>query len=80
MSGKLVSVTAMQSTLYDVELWREYAAQMRALSGSINDPGTRQRTLEAAAGFDQIAQLAGKLGSGDRRSLMGLLSRTQVVN
>jgi hypothetical protein len=80
MSGKLVSVTTMQSTLYDVELWREYAAQMRTLSGSINDPKARQRTLEAAAGFDQIAQLASKLGSGGRRSLMGLLSRTQVAN
>jgi hypothetical protein len=80
MSGKLVSVTTMQSTLYDVELWREYAAQMRALSGSIKDEKTRRRTLEAAAGFEQIAQLASKLGSGGRRSLMGLLSRTHLAN
>jgi hypothetical protein len=65
----------MQSTLYDADLWREYAAQMRTLSGGIADPQAKQRTLDAAAGFEQIAQLADKLGSAGKRSLMGLLRR-----
>jgi hypothetical protein len=65
----------MQSTLYDSDLWREYAAQMRALSGATPDPHVRQRTLDAAMGFERIAQLADKLGFSGQRSLMQLLNR-----
>jgi hypothetical protein len=65
----------MQSTLYDVDLWREYAAQLRALSGTIPDPRAKRQTLEAADGFEHIAQLAGALQSTGKRSLMRLLSR-----
>jgi hypothetical protein len=71
----LFSRTVMPSTLYDSDLWREYAAQMRALSGAMPDPQAKQRTLAAAAGFDQIAQLAEKLCTPGRRSLMQLLNR-----
>jgi hypothetical protein len=48
---------------------------MRALSGTMPDPQAKQRTLEAAAGFEQIAQLADKLCSPGKRSLMQLLNR-----
>ena len=65
----------MQPTLYDVDLWREYAAQMRALSGVMTDASAKQRTLEAAAGFDQIAQLASKLAPSGKRSFLGVLRR-----
>ncbi len=63
------------STLYDADLWREYAEQMRALSGAMPDSQAKQQTLDAAAGFDQIALLADKLGSTEKRSLMRLLKR-----
>ena len=49
------------TTLYDAELWHEYANQMRALSNRATDPRIRQRALVAAAGFERIADLAAKL-------------------
>jgi len=62
----------MSSTLYDIELWREYAQQMRALSQKASDPRVRQRALAAAAGFERIADLASKLqSSGERRRRWG---------
>ncbi|MFZ1109810.1 MAG: hypothetical protein WAN43_15865 [Rhodomicrobium sp.] len=39
------------------------------------DSQAKQQTLDAAAGFDQIALLADKLGSTEKRSLMRLLKR-----
>jgi hypothetical protein len=51
----------MSSTLYDIELWHEYAQQMRALSRRATDPRVRQRALAAAGGFERIADLASKL-------------------
>ena len=51
----------MSLILYDVELWHEYASQMRALAKSMADPRMRQRMLAAAAGFERIAELAKKL-------------------
>ncbi len=51
----------MHSTLYNVELWRDHAAQLRALSWATTDPNTRKLMLATAAGFDTIAQLAGAL-------------------
>ncbi len=69
------ATTVMQSTLYDVDLWREYASQLRALSGTMPDPQSKQRTLEAADGFENIAQLASKLESTGKRSLIRLLHR-----
>ena len=57
----------MSSTLYDIELWREYAEQMRALSQRATDPRVRRRALAAAAGFERIADLAGKLRSSSER-------------
>jgi hypothetical protein len=51
----------MLTTLYDVELWHEYANQMRALSKRATDPRIRQHALVAAAGFERIAGLAAKL-------------------
>ena len=65
----------MQTTLYDVELWREYAMQMRALSQAMTDPQTKQHTLAAAAGFDRIAELASTLESKRERRPKGLLRR-----
>jgi hypothetical protein len=53
----------MPSILYDVERWREYAKQMRALSRTISHPPIKQQTIAAAAGFDRIAYLASKLQS-----------------
>jgi len=53
----------MSSTLYDIELWREYAEQMRALSQRVTDPRVERRALAAAAGFERIADLASKLRS-----------------
>ena len=49
------------TTLYDADLWHEYANQMRALSKRVTDPRVRQRALVAAAGFERIADLATKL-------------------
>ncbi len=57
----------MSSILYDVELWREYAKQMHALSRKVTDPRIRQRALAAAAGFEQIAELAAKMRSSAER-------------
>jgi hypothetical protein len=57
----------MLTTLYDVELWHEYANQMRALSKRVIDPRIRQRALAAAAGFEHIAELASKLRSSSER-------------
>lgn len=57
----------MLYTLYDVELWREYANQMRALSKRVTDPRIKQRALVAAAGFERIADLASKLRSTTER-------------
>ncbi len=57
----------MPPTLHDVELWLEYANQMRELSKKITDPRIRQRTLAAAAGFEHIADLASKLRSTSER-------------
>jgi hypothetical protein len=51
----------MLTTLYDAELWHEYANQMRALSKKVTDPRIRQHALVAAAGFERIADLANKL-------------------
>ncbi len=51
----------MQTILYDVELWREYAKQMHSLSRRATDPRIRQRALAAAAGFERIAELASKM-------------------
>jgi hypothetical protein len=51
----------MLATLYDVELWHEYANQMRSLSKRVTDPRIRQHALAAAAGFERIAELAAKL-------------------
>ena len=62
----------MSSTLYDIELWREYAQQMRALSRRMADPRARQHALAAAAGFERIADLASKLRSiSERRRRWG---------
>jgi len=57
----------MSPTLYDVELWREYAKQMRALSQKMTDPRIRQHTLAAAIGFERIANLAGQLQAASER-------------
>jgi len=57
----------MLYTLYDVELWREYAKQMRALSTRVTDPRIKQRALVAAEGFERIADLASKLRSTSER-------------
>jgi hypothetical protein len=57
----------MSSILYDTELWREYAEQMRALSQRVIDPRVRRHTLAAAEGFERIADLASKLRSSSER-------------
>jgi hypothetical protein len=64
----------MQPTLYDVELWLDYAAKMRALSWTMTDPSTRQLLLTAAGGFDTIAQLAGALSAGSKPPLVLMLN------
>lgn len=51
----------MPSILYDIELWREYANEMHALSQQMSDPRMRRHALAAAAGFERIADLAEKL-------------------
>ncbi len=58
---------AMLTTLYDEELWHEYAIQMRTLSKAATDPRMRQRALAAAVGFERIAELASKLRSTSER-------------
>jgi len=57
----------MSTTLYDAELWREYAKQMRMLSQNTTDPRIRRHTLAAAIGFERIADLAGQLQSASER-------------
>ena len=57
----------MSPTLYDAELWREYAKQMRVLSQKTTDPRIRRHTLAAAIGFERIADLAGQLQSARER-------------
>ncbi len=58
----------MSGTLYDVELWRQHAAEARALSRAVADEQTRRQALTVAAGFDRIAQLAGQLVASERMS------------
>jgi hypothetical protein len=53
----------MNTTLYNVQLWRKHAAEARALSKALRDPKTKQQMSDIAAGFDRIADLAGKLQS-----------------
>jgi hypothetical protein len=53
----------MNTTLYNVQLWRKHAAEARALSKALNDPKTKQQMSDIAAGFDRIADLASKLQS-----------------
>lgn len=60
----------MQSTLYDAELWRDHAAQMRTLSSSASDPNVRQLMLTTAAGFDTIANLSRALKAEKRPPLV----------
>lgn len=57
----------MSMILYDAELWHEYANQMRALSKKVTDPRMRQHVVDAAIGFDRIADLASKLRSTSER-------------
>jgi len=53
----------MPTKLYNVQLWREHAAQARELSRALSDPRTKQQISDIAAGFDRIAELASKLQS-----------------
>ena len=57
----------MSPILYDVELWREYAKQMRVLSQKTTDPRISRHMLAAATGFERIADLAGQLQSASER-------------
>jgi hypothetical protein len=59
----------MNTTLYNVQLWRKHAAEARALSKALSDARTKQQMSDIAAGFDRIADLASKLqstGAGSR--------------
>lgn len=53
----------MPTKLYNVQLWREHAAQARALSRALSDPKTKQQVWDIAVGFDRIAELAWQLQS-----------------
>jgi len=53
----------MNTTLYNVQLWRKHAAEARALGKTLRDPRTKQQMADIAAGFDRIADLASKLQS-----------------
>ena len=53
----------MNTTLYNVQLWRKHAAEARALSKALRDPRAKQQMSDIAAGFDRIADLATKLQS-----------------
>ena len=53
----------MNTTLYNVQLWRKHAAEARALSKALSDARTKQQMSDIAAGFDRIAGLASNLQS-----------------
>jgi uncharacterized protein (DUF934 family) len=48
----------MASVLCDVNLWLEYAQEVRALGDVIFDPEEKEQIFAVAAGFDRIAELA----------------------
>jgi hypothetical protein len=53
----------MNTTLYNVQLWRKHAAEARVLSKALKDPRTKKQMSDIAAGFDRIADLANALQS-----------------
>ncbi len=69
----------MLNILYNAELWRQHAAEARAIAETLSDPKAKQQMLDIAARFDRIAGLAVKLRSMNATSARALRLTKSVL-